>query len=73
MLMNKVQFLYVFMRKFQIGVDEIVLVDGECPPSVWCDFETSFCGWVNDTTGDFSWTRGQKGTGTDGTGPTTGE
>jgi len=54
-------------------VDEIVLLDGECPPSVWCDFETSFCGWVNDTTGDFSWTRGQKGTGTDGTGPTTGE
>ncbi|CAF0847412.1 unnamed protein product, partial [Rotaria sordida] len=54
-----------------IAVDEIYLTDGECPPSEWCDFETSFCGWTNDTTGDFYWTRAQKSTDSFGTGPTT--
>ena len=65
-------FFAKFMRKFQIAVDEIVLMDGECPPSAWCDFETSYCGWTNDTTGDFYWTRAQKATDSSGTGPTTG-
>ena len=32
----------------------------------------SYCGWVNDTTGDFFWTRAQKATLSTGTGPTTG-
>jgi hypothetical protein len=39
---------------------------------MWCDFETSSCGWTNDTTSDFFWTRAQKATDTLGTGPTTG-
>ncbi|UJR31098.1 hypothetical protein I4U23_018606, partial [Adineta vaga] len=54
-----------------IGVDELFLLDGECPPSVWCDFETSFCGWTNDTTGDFYWTRARKATDSPSTGPST--
>jgi hypothetical protein len=55
-----------------IGVDEIFLSDDECPPQLWCDFETSYCGWTNDTTGDFFWTRAQKSTDSAGTGPSTG-
>jgi len=47
-------------------------LDGACPALPWCDFEISTCGWTNDTTGDFSWTRGQKSTLSDGTGPSTG-
>ena len=47
-------------------------MDDECPPSLWCDFETSYCGWTNDTTGDFYWSRGQKATNSVGTGPSTG-
>ncbi|CAM4977745.1 unnamed protein product [Rotaria socialis] len=54
-----------------ISLDEIFLTDGECPPTDWCDFETSFCGWINDTTGDFYWTRTQKATDSIGTEPTT--
>lgn len=57
---------------FQIGVDELFLLDGDCPPSPWCDFETGFCGWTNDTTGNFYWTRTQKATESSGTGPSTG-
>ncbi|CAF4185562.1 unnamed protein product, partial [Rotaria sp. Silwood2] len=54
-----------------IAVDEIFLTDSECPPPDICDFETSFCGWTNDTTGNFYWTRAKKATNTIGTGPST--
>lgn len=64
--------IYLY-KKFQIAVDEIYLIDGECPPTTTCDFETSFCGWINDTTGNFYWTRSQKSTLSIGTGPTTGD
>lgn len=57
---------------FQIAVDEIFLSDTECPPEPFCDFETSFCGWTNDTTAQFYWTRMQKATDSFGTGPSAG-
>lgn len=53
-------------------MDELSLLDGECPPLPRCDFETSLCGWIDDTTGDFFWTRAQKAMHTSGTGPSTG-
>ncbi|CAF3694948.1 unnamed protein product, partial [Didymodactylos carnosus] len=52
-----------------IGLDELSLLQGECPPSTECDFETSYCGWTNDTTADFYWIRAQKETLSSNTGP----
>ncbi len=60
------------MRKFQIAVDQLSLIDGECPPAPWCDFETSRCSWFDDITSDLYWTRAQKSTNINGTGPSTG-
>jgi len=30
-----------------IALDDLKTVVGECAPPGWCDFERSFCSWVN--------------------------
>lgn len=40
-----------------IAVDDIFISDGACQ-KVECDFEDpSICGYTNDMTGNFNWTR----------------
>lgn len=36
---------------------------------VTCDFELDFCGWTQDQTDEFDWTRDAGGTGSSNTGP----
>ena len=52
-----------------IAIDETKLRLGSCPPSRICDFESDFCNWINDTTGNFFWTRSKNATSSIGTGP----
>lgn len=55
-----------------IAIDDISFVN--CNPSdyllsVKCDFEKDYCGFSNDTTGNFNWDRKKGKTDTDDTGP----
>ncbi|XP_022097778.1 MAM and LDL-receptor class A domain-containing protein 1-like isoform X1 [Acanthaster planci] len=54
-----------------IALDDIFLEAGPCPASTLCDFEFDFCGWTQDQTDNFDWTRSYGGTPSSGTGPTT--
>ncbi|XP_071486325.1 MAM and LDL-receptor class A domain-containing protein 1-like [Diadema antillarum] len=41
-----------------IAVDDISYHSGNCPPSRTCDFESSICGWTQETSlDDFDWLR----------------
>lgn len=52
------------------AVDDILVHDGECPPVDFCSFEDDLCGYVNDASGDFIWSRGNSTQGsTSTTGP----
>jgi hypothetical protein len=55
-----------------IAIDDINFVN--CNPndyllSVKCDFEKDYCGFMNDSTGNFNWTRNKGKTSSDETGP----
>ncbi|XP_077978870.1 MAM and LDL-receptor class A domain-containing protein 1-like [Glandiceps talaboti] len=55
-----------------IALDDIKVLDGDCPPLDYCDFESGdICGYVQDATDDFDWIRGSGNSEehTDGTGP----
>ena len=51
-----------------LALDEIK-IGFDCPPSRICDFEVDTCGWTNDTSAEFSWTRSNEATISSGTGP----
>eukprot|EP00795_Rhopilema_esculentum_P012712 gene12712-3431_t len=55
-----------------IAVDDVVVLDSYCPRAMYCDFEdTTLCGWSNRRGDQFDWTRGNQGTPSLGTGPST--
>ncbi|XP_069014100.1 apical endosomal glycoprotein [Embiotoca jacksoni] len=31
-----------------IAIDDLIVLNGVCPPTGFCDFEMDFCGWVNN-------------------------
>ncbi|XP_077864148.1 MAM and LDL-receptor class A domain-containing protein 1-like [Saccoglossus kowalevskii] len=53
-----------------IAIDDISWTEGECPPSLVCDFEgREWCDWTNDDDANMRWRRGRDGTMSDNTGP----
>ncbi|XP_071956928.1 MAM and LDL-receptor class A domain-containing protein 1-like [Antedon mediterranea] len=53
-----------------ISLDDLQVSDGECPPRTFCDFqEDDICGYTQDKTDDFDWSRGSGRTLTIQTGP----
>ncbi|XP_071486327.1 MAM and LDL-receptor class A domain-containing protein 1-like [Diadema antillarum] len=53
-----------------IALDDIDMYAGSCLTPGDCDFESGFCTWTNDPTGDmFDWILGSGGTPSIGTGP----
>ncbi|XP_078791082.1 MAM and LDL-receptor class A domain-containing protein 1 isoform X3 [Oryzias latipes] len=34
--------------KRDVSIDDLIFVNGACPPAGFCDFEMDFCGWVNN-------------------------
>lgn len=53
-----------------MALDDISFNDGPCPPTISCDFEDSnLCGYTQDTTDQFDWTRMSGHTSTINTGP----
>lgn len=55
-----------------IAIDDVVLLDNNCPPPGDCNFETGMCTWVNVQKGDdFDWMRYSGSTTSLGTGPST--
>ena len=57
--------------KGAMGIDDITLLDGACPPPGSCDFEDDTCTWSNirGAYDDFDWTRQNGNTGSFNTGP----
>lgn len=55
-----------------IAIDDVILVDDECPPPGSCDFEDDTCTWTNSHDGDdnFDWIRHTGSTDSFNTGPT---
>lgn len=53
-----------------IALDQIS-ISGKCPTPKYCDFESGTCGWTNDTSADFQWTRSNGATDSLNTGPQT--
>lgn len=43
---------------------------GKCKVTPECSFDFDLCGWTQDKTDDFDWTRNANNTGSSGTGPT---
>ncbi|EDO47787.1 predicted protein [Nematostella vectensis] len=55
-----------------IAIDDISLIDGQCPNPGTCDFENGLCTYRNDMTEDnFDWLQGKGNTLSSGTGPST--
>ncbi|XP_077978867.1 MAM and LDL-receptor class A domain-containing protein 1-like [Glandiceps talaboti] len=52
-----------------IGLDDIVWSEGQCPPSPVCNFESGFCGWEQADDADMRWRRGRDGSRSSSTGP----
>ena len=53
-----------------IAIDDITTSEGPCPVQRFCDFESSdICGYTNEPSGNFNWTRHQGSTGSWYTGP----
>ncbi|CAF3769976.1 unnamed protein product, partial [Adineta steineri] len=53
-----------------IAVDDITSSEGPCPMQRFCDFESSdICGYTDDPSGTFNWTRNRGTTGSWYTGP----
>ncbi|XP_055957692.1 MAM and LDL-receptor class A domain-containing protein 1-like [Patella vulgata] len=58
--------------KGDIGLDDVKVLSGLCPSTVQiaCDFEDSkLCGWTQDKTDSFDWSRNRGSTGSNFTGP----
>jgi MAM domain, meprin/A5/mu len=57
-----------------IGVDDVILTLGYCPPPINCDFEQAdLCSWTQMKDDDFDWLLQQGETDSFGTGPTVGK
>nr|XP_039270832.1 MAM and LDL-receptor class A domain-containing protein 1-like [Styela clava] len=56
-----------------IALDDIKIVDGECPRRGFCDFENDLCGWYNSLAegDDFDWIWNSGSTPSSNTGPST--
>ena len=55
-----------------IAIDDVELLDNECPPPGDCDFEAGMCTWLNVPNNDnFDWLRGSGSTPSFNTGPST--
>ncbi|XP_020608618.1 MAM and LDL-receptor class A domain-containing protein 1-like [Orbicella faveolata] len=52
-----------------IAIDDFMLESGYCRSTFSCNFDTSMCGFVQDSNDDFDWTRHQGSTLSSGTGP----
>ena len=53
-----------------VAIDEVKLIIGDCPTTQFCDFENEdICGYQQDVTADFKWTRNKVGTSSLSTGP----
>ncbi|MBN3307353.1 MLRP2 protein, partial [Amia calva] len=47
-----------------IAIDDLLILNGPCPPEGLCDFEIDACGWLNARTGDnldWTWNSGSVG------------
>ena len=57
-----------------IGLDDIIMTLGYCPPPINCDFERAdLCSWTQMKDDDFDWLLQQGETDSFGTGPTVGK
>ncbi|GFR70367.1 MAM and LDL-receptor class A domain-containing protein 2-like, partial [Elysia marginata] len=52
-----------------IAIDDIVLTHNTCPHKALCSFESDMCGYIQETSDDFDWTRTNRETLSTGTGP----
>jgi len=54
-----------------VAIDNVVLLDNECPPPGSCDFEDDTCTWMNlrGSVDQFDWTRHNGETSSFTTGP----
>jgi hypothetical protein len=56
-----------------VAIDDIKLLNGVCQSPRICDFEdASICGYQNDATADFTWSRHKGATSSSSTGATNG-
>lgn len=56
-----------------IGLDDVIMTLGYCPPPINCDFEQgNLCSWTQLKDDDFDWLLQQGETDSWGTGPTVG-
>ncbi|KAM9718846.1 MAM and LDL-receptor class A domain-containing protein 1 [Menidia menidia] len=50
-------------QRRDIAIDDLTVLNGECPPTGFCDFEMDFCGWVNTRPAqngvDWDWLSGE--------------
>ncbi|CAF1593620.1 unnamed protein product, partial [Adineta ricciae] len=54
-----------------VALDDVKILNGACPAPRVCDFEdSSICGYQNDATADFSWSRHRGSTSSSATGAT---
>lgn len=61
-------FIYLTLYKGTIALDDISFDDGACTKQA-CDFESpDICGYTNDPSGNFDWTRNKGPTASFGTG-----
>ena len=57
-----------------IGVDDVIMTLGYCPPPINCDFEQgTICSWTQMKDDDFDWLLQQGATDSWGTGPVVGK
>ncbi|RNA26976.1 MAM and LDL-receptor class A domain-containing 2-like [Brachionus plicatilis] len=53
-----------------VAIDEVKLIIGDCPATQFCDFETEdICGYQQDVSADFKWSRNKVNTVSVSTGP----
>ncbi|XP_078360440.1 MAM and LDL-receptor class A domain-containing protein 1-like [Oculina patagonica] len=52
-----------------IAIDDFLLAPGACPATFACNFDTSMCGFVQDSNDKFDWTRRKGSTPSSKTGP----
>ena len=52
-----------------MAVDEVKLINDNCPATKYCDFEAGICNYEHDVTADFQWARQRGATISSGTGP----
>jgi hypothetical protein len=56
-----------------VALDDLQILNGACLSPVVCDFEdSSICGYQNDATADFTWSRHSGSTSSSATGATNG-